>query len=164
MKLFSKVCGNCSEFDIRRALFQFDWGTLGVAVVLTAIGFMAYRTVYPPPPPLYDESGHALAYRNKESTTVEYERRFKIRDTFNGKVYRTVECDGQRTFDVPAITRQFTAGTHHTVRTFSMDYKFLPDSDCVLRTWIEHQPFGSLRDHIYELEKVHFRVMRGKDD
>lgn len=153
-----------SASDFRRIMFRWDNGTASIALVIAALVFVTWRTVFPGEAPLYNEHGYALAYRNVDSTTVEYDRRFSVRYDFTGTVHRVVECPGQRSYDVPAITRKFTAGNHATQRTFSMDFKYIPDSECTLRTWIEHQPFGSLSAHTYEVKAVQFKVLRGRDD
>lgn len=153
-----------SAEHLRHILFKWDFGTASITAVILTIVFVAYRTIFPVAPPLYDETGYALAYRNIDSTTVEYDRYFKIRYDFTGTVHRVVECPEQRSYDVPAVTRKFTAGSHHTQRTFAMEFKFRPDQVCVMRTWIEHHPLGSLRSHTYELQKVEFKILRGRDD
>ena len=144
---------------------RWDWGVAAIAVVILFIGFVGYRTSSNQHPPIIDDQGYALAYRNVESTTVEYDRSFRVLKSFDGTVYRSIECDrNQRAYDVPPVTRQFTAGIHRTSRAFAVDYKYLPDSECVMRTWVEFQPLGSVRHHIYEVRPIPFKVLRGKDD
>ena len=152
-------------FSLWDTFRKWDWGVAAITIVLLCVAFIAYRSSVTLQPPIDDDHGYALAYRNVESTTIEYDRSYHVVRSFDGTVYRSIECDrNQRAYDVPTVTRQFVAGFHSTSRAFSVDYKYLPDSECKLRTWVEYQPLGSLRQHIYEVRPIKFVVMRGKDD
>ena len=155
-----ELCRNCNW---RQLLFRWDWCVVGVALLLIAFAFVVWRTSCMCGTPIVEDHGYGLAYRTGDFTTIEYTRRFTVTENFTGNVSRSVECEGWRSFDVPAITRKFVKGTHETNRTFAVAYRYPRDVECTMRTWVTWHPFGSLREHTFEVQPMHFKVIGVKD-
>jgi hypothetical protein len=151
-------------YNVWNVFRRWDWGVAAITLVLLCLAFVAYRTSAGYEDPIIDDQGYAIAYRNKESTTIEYDRTFRVMRAFDGTVYRSIECDrNQRSFDVVPVIRQFTKGTQSTSRAFAVEIKYLVNSECKLRTWVEYHPMGSLRPHIYEVRPISFKILGDKD-
>lgn len=146
------------QINWHRALFEWDMMRTLLTAMLLFLGVLGWRTVSPPEVPFVPISASADGHLVGDTTHVEYDREFDIKESFVGTVSRTVDCEGKRTYDVPPLSRPFTKGKYSVYRTLVLPVKYPLGTRCVLKSFIEWHPPLSFSPQIIELDPVAFEI------
>lgn len=108
--------------------------------------------------PLQVIQAEAHAWYGKELVVLEYERAFKVSDTFIGTVIRGVKCDNGRNYDLPDTTRRFKEGFYKAHRSVMLPYTIKVGTKCTMTTSVAWQPALAFVKSIQDIEEVAFTV------
>jgi hypothetical protein len=138
-----------------------------VGCMFTFVVAVVFQTMYPSPPPLVFEEGHAVAFSDEDDTVVLYLRPFTATRDENVALERSVICNvhgGEAVFDLPQYLRQYRSGERVAQQRVVLYPAALPvGTQCNLATDVKWSPTFSMNWHVEKLPPIHFAIARKGD-